>query len=78
VTAQETRSQYRNRQLAIHRLIELIDERQIKIAAERRYARERQRRQSSPRPRALRREIRRLKEHHSEIKQYRRRIEPDQ
>jgi protein subunit release factor B len=77
VTAQETRSQYRNRQLAIHRLITLIHERRRRIAAERRSAMELQRRQRSPRPRALRSEIRKLKERRSQIKQFRHRVEPD-
>jgi protein subunit release factor B len=77
VTAQETRSQYRNRQLAIDRLITLIDERRRRIAAERRSAMELQRRRRSPRPRALRREIRESKEHRSQIKQSRHRVEPD-
>jgi protein subunit release factor B len=77
VTAQETRSQYRNRQLAIHRLIKLIEQRRSRVAAERRSTLERRRRRRSPRPRALRREIRKSKEHRSEIKQYRHRVEPD-
>ena len=76
VTAQETRSQYRNRQLAIHRLITLIGDQRKRVATEKRSAFERRRRQSSPRPRALRREIRKSKEHRSEIKQHRQKIEP--
>jgi len=75
VTAQETRSQYRNRQLAIHRLIMLIEDHRRRVASDRRSAFERQRRQSSPRPRALKREIRKSKEHRSEIKRYRHAIE---
>ena len=75
VTAQETRSQYRNRQLATHRLIMLIEDHRRRVAAERRSAFERQRRQNSRRPRALRREIRKSKEHRSEIKRYRLKID---
>jgi protein subunit release factor B len=75
VTTQETRSQYRNRQLAIHRLIMLIEDQRRRVAAERRSAFERQRRQNSSRPPALRREIRKSKEHRSEIKRYRHKIE---
>jgi protein subunit release factor B len=75
VTAQETRSQYRNRQLAINRLIMLIEYQRRRVAAEKRSAFERQRRQNSPRPRALKREIRKSKEHRSEIKRYRHGIE---
>jgi protein subunit release factor B len=75
VTSQETRSQYRNRQLAIHRLIMLIGEQRKRVAAEKRSAFERQRRQNSSRPRALRREIRKSKEHRSEIKRRRHKID---
>jgi protein subunit release factor B len=75
VTAQETRSQYRNRQLATHRLIMLIEDHRRRVAAEKRSAFERQRRQNSSRPRALRREIRKSKEHRSEIKRYRLKID---
>jgi protein subunit release factor B len=68
VTAQDTRSQYRNRQLAIHRLIALIEKKRREQAAERRDASERARRQTSKRPRSLKREIRKSKEHRSVIK----------
>ena len=77
VTVQETRSQYRNRQLAVNRLITLIEETRRKQAAQRKAASERERRRNSKRPRALRREIRRSKEHRSEIKQTRARISPE-
>ena len=76
VTTQETRSQYRNRQLAVDRLIRLIHERRRAIDAERRSTLERQRRQRSPRPGTLRRQIRKLKERRSEIKQFRHKVEP--
>jgi protein subunit release factor B len=77
VTVQETRSQYRNRQLAVHRLITLIEETRKRLAAQRREATERERRRHSKRPRALRRQIRKSKEHRSEIKQARAKISPD-
>jgi protein subunit release factor B len=77
VTVQETRSQYRNRQLAFHRLITLIEETRKQKAAERRSASERDRRRNSKRPRALRREIRKSKEHRAEIKQTRAKISPE-
>jgi protein subunit release factor B len=77
VTAQETRSQYRNRQLATHRLITLIEEQRKYAAAERRSAFERRRRQNSPRPRSLRRAIRESKERRSEVKQRRHSVDPD-
>jgi protein subunit release factor B len=77
VTVQETRSQYRNRQLAVNRLITLIEETRKKETAQRRALREQERRRNSKRPRALRREIRKSKEHRSEIKQARGRISPE-
>src|SRR6202012_5441795 len=77
VTAQETRSQHRNRQLAFNRLITLIEETRKRQATERRAAIERERRRNSRRPRALRREIRKSKEHRAEIKQARAKISPD-
>ena len=77
VTVQETRSQYRNRQLAFNRLITLIEETRKQKAAERRSASERDRRRNSRRPRALRREIRKSKEHRAEIKQTRAKISPE-
>jgi protein subunit release factor B len=77
VTVQETRSQYRNRQLAFNRLITLIEETRKQQAAERRSASERRRRQNSRRPRALRREIRKSKERRAEIKQTRAKISPE-
>jgi protein subunit release factor B len=74
VTVQETRSQYRNRQLAINRLISLIEEKRKQQIGERRAATERERRRNSRRPRALRREIRKSKERRAEIKQTRAKI----
>lgn len=77
VTVQETRSQYRNRQLAMNRLLTLIEETRNRKLAERRALTERERRRNSKRPRALRREIRKSKEHRAEIKQARAKISPD-
>jgi protein subunit release factor B len=77
VTVQETRSQYRNRQLAFNRLITLLEETRKQKAAERRSATELNRRRNSKRPRALRREIRKSKEHRAEIKQKRAKISPE-
>ncbi|MEA3162561.1 MAG: peptide chain release factor [Verrucomicrobiota bacterium] len=77
VTVQETRSQYRNRQLAVNRLIARIEETRKQQRAQRRSATEQERRRNSRRPRALRREIRESKERRAEIKQSRARISPD-
>jgi protein subunit release factor B len=68
VTAQDTRSQYQNRQLAVRRLIALIEKKRRERAGERRAAIERERQRNSSRPAALKREIRRTKERRSAIK----------
>jgi protein subunit release factor B len=68
VTAQDTRSQYQNRQLAIRRLIALVENKRRERAGERRAAIERERRRNSSRPTALKREIRRTKERRSAVK----------
>lgn len=75
VTVQETRSQFRNRQLAIGRLLDRIEEKQTRIAAEKKAAKELKRRQNARRPPALRKKIRELKERRSQIKKSRGRIE---
>jgi protein subunit release factor B len=77
VTVQETRSQYRNRQLAVIRLITLIEETRKKQVVEHRAATEQERRRNSRRPGALRREIRKSKERRAEIKHARAKISPD-
>jgi protein subunit release factor B len=77
VTVQDTRSQFRNRQLAIHRLMTLIDQERKRKIAERRADIERKRRQTSLRPASLRRKIRKSKEHRAEIKRTRSRVLPD-
>jgi len=74
VTVQDTRSQYRNRQFAVDRIIALIEKKRREQAAERRAASELARRRNSKRPRALKREIRKSKEHRSFIKQTRGKI----
>jgi peptide chain release factor len=75
VTVQETRSQFRNRQLAIRRLLDRIEEQRNSIAAEKKAAKELKRRQNAPRPPALRKKIRELKERRSQIKRARGRVE---
>jgi protein subunit release factor B len=74
VTVQETRSQFRNRQLAIRRLLDRIEEERNRIAAEKKAAKELKRRQNAPRPPALRQKIRQLKERRSQIKKSRGRV----
>jgi protein subunit release factor B len=69
VTAQETRSQYRNRQLASERLVSLLEQRLHREKAERKAAASKERRRHSPRPRSLKRKIRETKERRSQVKQ---------
>jgi peptide chain release factor len=77
LTVQDTRSQYRNRQLAVHRLMTLIDQRRKQETTERRSEVERKRRQSSRRPRSLRQKIRKSKERRAEIKRTRAKMSPE-
>ena len=72
VTVQDSRSQTMNRQLARERLLDAIEqanqeERQAQVAA-----REKLRRQNSPRPRAVKRRILQGKRHRAGIKRGRR------
>ena len=57
VTVQDSRSQSINRKLARERLLALLEMRERQARAERRAAREKARRQNSPRPPALKRRI---------------------
>ena len=75
VTARDSRSQFSNRQAALRRLIEILEERQTAERVARRAAREKQRRRNSPRPRSLKQELRREKERRSEVKRGRTRVE---
>ena len=77
VTVQDTRSQYRNRQLAIHRLMSLIEHRRTQEMAKRRAEIELRRRRNSQRPQSLRQEIRKSKERRAAIKRTRAKVSPD-
>jgi protein subunit release factor B len=77
VTVQDTRSQYRNRQTAIHRLVTLIEHRRKQEVAKRQAEIERRRRQKSRRPASLRREIRKSKEHRAVVKRTRAKVSPE-
>jgi peptide chain release factor len=72
VTVTDSRSQHQNRQLAALRLIELLEHRKLEEIARRRAEKEKARRRRSPRPPALRRRIREMKERRANIKQGRR------
>jgi protein subunit release factor B len=76
VTAQDSRSQYRNRQLALERLIGLLERRREDERIAKRAARERVRRQHSPRPAGLKREIRESKQRRAAVKRTRQRVAP--
>lgn len=76
VTVQESRSQYRNRQVALQRLIGLLEKRRQEEKRAKRAAREKIRRQHSPRPAGLRREIRESKQRRSAVKRTRQRVAP--
>jgi protein subunit release factor A len=78
ITAQDSRSQYRNRQVALERLISLLERRREDERIAKRAARERVRRQHSPRPAGLKREIRESKQRRAAVKRTRQRvISPD-
>jgi protein subunit release factor B len=74
VTAQDSRSQYRNRQLALERLISLLERHREDERIAKRAAREKVRRQHSPRPAGLKREIRESKQRRAAVKRTRQRV----
>lgn len=78
VTARDSRSQFINRQIALRRLIEILEDRQAAERAAKRAAREKQRRRNSPRPESLKRELRREKERRSQVKRGRTRVESEE
>jgi protein subunit release factor B len=77
VTARDSRSQFINRQIALRRLIEILEDRQAAERAAKRAAREKQRRRNSPRPKSLKQELRRGKERRSKVKRARTRVTPE-
>jgi protein subunit release factor B len=72
VTVSDSRSQYQNRNLAILRLIELLEKREADERSRRIAEKAKARRRKSPRPPALKRKIREMKERRAGIKQQRR------
>ena len=71
VTVQDSRSQALNRKLARERLLDAIERRELKARAAELSHREKIRRQSSPRPRALKRRILEGKRRRSKLKKLR-------
>ena len=74
VTAQDSRSQSANRQLALGRLLDLIEKSRKEEKAEKRSAMEKKRRQNRKRPRGLKEKILKSKKHRAETKKMRGRI----
>jgi protein subunit release factor B len=72
VTVSDSRSQHQNRSLAVLRLIELLEQREIDARNQRIAEKEKARRRRSPRPPALKRKIREMKEKRASTKQNRR------
>ena len=72
VTVSDSRSQHQNRSLAVLRLIELLEQREIDARNRRIAEKEKARRRRSPRPPALKRKIREMKEHRASTKKQRR------
>ena len=72
VTVSDSRSQHQNRSLAVLRLIELLEQREINARNRRIAEKEKARRRRSPRPPALKRKIRELKERRASTKKQRR------
>jgi len=72
VTVSDSRSQHQNRSLAFLRLVELLEQREIDARNRRRAEKEKARRRRSPRPPALKRKIREMKERRASTKKQRR------
>jgi peptide chain release factor len=72
VTVSDSRSQHQNRSLAVLRLIELLEQREIDVKNRRIAEKEKARRRRSPRPPALKRKIREMKERRASTKKQRR------
>ena len=77
VTVQDSRSQSANRELARERLLAAIENARRRERQERVDAREKTRRQKSPRPRSLKRRILESKRHRGAVKAQRRSASPD-
>jgi protein subunit release factor B len=75
VTAQDSRSQAQNRQLAMERLLEAIEEKRRAERLERRSALEKIRRQNRKRPRGVKERILKSKKHRGDIKKMRKAVD---
>ena len=72
VTVSDSRSQHQNRTIAVLRLTELLERRATDAKSRRIAEKEKARRRRSPRPPALKRKIREMKERRASTKQHRR------
>jgi peptide chain release factor len=72
VTVSDSRSQRQNRAIAVIRLVELLERREADARSRRKAEKEKERRRRSPRPPALKRKIREMKERRASTKQHRR------
>ena len=75
ITVQDSRSQARNRKLARERLLDAIEQVQVRARVAKIAEREKARRQKSPRPARLKQRILEAKRRRGEIKRQRTRIE---
>jgi protein subunit release factor B len=75
VTAQDSRSQAMNRQLARKRLVEAIQQQRASERAEKRAIREKERRRKSPRPQRLKKRILESKRRRSDLKKQRAKVQ---
>ena len=78
ITARESRSQHQNRRIAALRLVALLERKVADQRAQKRAAKEKLRRQHSPRPAALKRRLRETKERRAVIKQNRKNLRTEE
>ncbi len=78
ITARESRSQHQNRRIAALRLVALLERKVADRRAQKRAAKEKLRRQRSPRPIALKRRLRETKERRAVIKQNRKNLRTEE
>jgi len=78
ITARESRSQHQNRRIAALRLVALLERKVADRRAQKRAAKEKLRRQRSPRPAALKRRLRETKERRAVIKQNRKNLRTEE
>jgi protein subunit release factor B len=78
ITARESRSQHQNRRIAALRLVALLERKVADQRAQKRAAKEKLRRQHSPRPAALKRRLRETKARRAVIKQNRKNLRTEE